>query len=69
MESLYEKRGLLQVGLRTYNPWIKKNSLTITKNIRSFELLIPRVTIGQAVKAKLTPKSEQIVAKVDFEGI
>ncbi|MEY3450967.1 MAG: hypothetical protein RL711_792 [Bacteroidota bacterium] len=69
LEAFIAKYHISSKTLRTYNPWIKKNSLTITKNIRSFELLIPRVTIGQAVKAKLTPKSEQIVAKVDFEGI
>lgn len=58
LESFAFKHRISYKTLKTYNPWIKQNSLTITKKYPYFELLIPIITTPQTAKKHIKIHSD-----------
>ena len=50
------KHGTNYQAIKTYNPWIRRNSLTISKKNSSYELLLPYSNQKQTAKTKTVSK-------------
>lgn len=66
LTSFVSKFGISFKTLQSYNPWIKQNSLTITKSNRNFEILIPTVQKTAKVQAPIIPKIDSNTVSANF---